>query len=195
MDESGNISKQIFEGLRDDDLVIGDFRRKNVNMSYELGVRHALGKRTILVCSNFSENIFHSEQYRAIQYHIDGKSNQEFYKKLRKQIEEVVENPKKSDNPVIDMLGQGHLAIGNDDGLDKNLTFDEKLNVYVNESGDRFCPGCYDKDYSTVRVVKNDSHRYKCPICKEKYIDLYKKEAEDRKHREFVAKQRGTRWV
>ncbi len=103
--ESGDISKQVIEALKDDDIVIADLRRNNLNVIYELGIRHAFGKRSILICSAHSDNFFYTAGYRAIPYNIDGISNQDFYKKLTEYIDDIIQNPQKSDNPVSDALG------------------------------------------------------------------------------------------
>ncbi len=105
IEKSGDISRQVIEALRDDDIVIADLRRGNPNVIYELGIRHAFGKRSILICSEQTEHFFHTTKYRAVRYRIDGTSNREFYRRLCKQIEDVISNPKKLDNPVTDVLG------------------------------------------------------------------------------------------
>lgn len=105
--ESGDISKQVIKALKDDDIVVADLRRKNPNVIYELGIRHAFGKRSILVCADHAENFFHTKKYRAIQYRIDGRSNIAFCDKLNKQIEAIIKNPEKPDNPVTDTLDVG----------------------------------------------------------------------------------------
>lgn len=103
--ESGDISRQVIEALRDDDIVIADLRRNNPNVIYELGIRHTFGKRSILICSEQSDHFFHTTKYRAIRYKIDGTSNKEFYNKLNRHIDAIIKNPEKSDNPVVDTLG------------------------------------------------------------------------------------------
>jgi len=104
IEKTGWISKQIIEALRDDDIVIADLRRDNPNVLYELGIRHTFEKRSILICSDFKENIFHTLGYRAKQYHLDGKSNKPFFNELVPLIKEIIENPEATDNPVRDTL-------------------------------------------------------------------------------------------
>ncbi len=111
INRSGAIDKQVIEGLRDDDIVIADLRRNNVNVAYELGVRHAFGKRSILVCSDQDKHLFfYTKTYRAIPYKIDGESNQDFFNILKKQIDEIIKNPNKSDNPVTDTFFSPKIA-------------------------------------------------------------------------------------
>lgn len=106
---SGDISKRIFEYLRDDDIVIADLRSNNVNVIYELGIRHAFGRRSILICSDYKENFFHNTNYTAIKYEISGKSNQGFFERMGVVLDEIIKNPHISDNPVSDSLGRGAL--------------------------------------------------------------------------------------
>lgn len=107
--ETGAISKQVIHSLKNDDIVIADLRRRNPNVLYELGVRHTFRKRSILVCSNHSENPFHTSNYRAVSYKLDGSSNQDFFKRLSKLVDDIIKNPNKNDNPVTDILGEGVL--------------------------------------------------------------------------------------
>lgn len=103
--ESGDIVRQGILALKDDAIVIADLRRKNPAVSYELGIRHTLNKRSILICSSQSDHFFYTIRHRAIEYKIDGNSNQEFYDKLSSQIEDIINNPTKLDNPVSEILG------------------------------------------------------------------------------------------
>lgn len=104
--ETGDISKQIINSLENDDIVIADLRRNNPNVIYELCIRHAFGKRSILICSNHSENFFHTSKYRALQYKLDETSNQEFFRHLSGHIDDIIKNPDKSDNLLSDILGR-----------------------------------------------------------------------------------------
>ena len=106
INQSGAIDRQVIKGLRDDDIVIADLRMNNVNVTYELGIRHTFGKRSILVCSDQDKHLFfYTKRYRAIPYKIDGTSNQDFFKRLKDQIDDIIKNPSKSDNPVADAIG------------------------------------------------------------------------------------------
>lgn len=49
IEEPGDIPEQIFEALRDEELVIADLTGANPNVMYELGIRHVLGKCTLQI--------------------------------------------------------------------------------------------------------------------------------------------------
>jgi hypothetical protein len=104
--ETGDISRQIINALEKDDIVIADLRRNNPNVIYELCIRHAFGKRTILICSDYSQNFFHHNKYRALQYKLNGTSNQDFFKRLSGLIDDIIKKPVKSDNLLNDILGK-----------------------------------------------------------------------------------------
>lgn len=124
--ETGAISKQVIHSLKNDDIVIADIRRRNPNVLYELGVRHTFGKRSILVCSDHSENPFHTSNYRAVAYKLDGSSNQDFFRRLSKLVDDVIKDPNKSDNPVSDILGERVLKNHRKNGVEKKLHLSRK---------------------------------------------------------------------
>src|SRR4051794_7114624 len=64
--EAGSIIRDIVSQLCDADLVIADLTDKNPNVFYELGVRHALGKPTILISQRIEDVPFDLRPYRTI---------------------------------------------------------------------------------------------------------------------------------
>lgn len=114
--KTGDISKHIFKSIQDDVVAIVDLRRQNPNVIYEMCIRHVFGGRTILICSDFKQNFFHNTKYRAIKYYINGKSNQEFYRRMQAAIDDLITSPNLSDNPIKDWLG---LTQGQPDNVDK----------------------------------------------------------------------------
>ncbi len=50
---TGSLIKSIIEDLYSADLVLADLTDNNPNVFYELGVRHSLSKRTILVTQDY----------------------------------------------------------------------------------------------------------------------------------------------
>jgi len=101
---TGSIPRQIIEKLYQSDIVVADLRSLNPNVLWELGVRHAFLKRSIMICADIDEmkNFFDISIFRVFSYNINGESNQDFFKKICSCIQEIVANPTKPDNPVWD---------------------------------------------------------------------------------------------
>lgn len=97
----GSIPEQIIKALYEDDIVIADLRKQNPNVIWELGVRHAFFKRSIMICSDYNETFFDTSTYRVAKYNIDGSSNKEFFDKLSEFIADIIKNPDGADNPIM----------------------------------------------------------------------------------------------
>lgn len=149
--ETGDISQQIIKALRDDAIVIADLRRNNPNVIYELGIRHTFGRRSILICANFSENFFHTTKYRAIKYNIDGTSNQDFYKKLTACIKDIIKNPQKRDNPVSDILRLIEKVKKPSGSNKKKVIKDKQLKTYLREAKQSLREGKF--EHSAIRMA------------------------------------------
>lgn len=102
--QPGSFIKDILEHLQNAYIVIANLTELNPNVFYELGVRHALSNRTIMITEDI--NILPSDlkEYRAIPYYPDITTIEEFKENLEKTINEILSNPDKSDNPVQDRL-------------------------------------------------------------------------------------------
>ena len=87
-------------------VVLADLTDRNANVFYELGVRHALKDRTILVAQTSDDIPSDLQQYA---YHVygrtDGNASEEFREKIRDLLEDVDRNPNRKDSPVSDFLG------------------------------------------------------------------------------------------
>jgi hypothetical protein len=103
----GNIVASILQELKENYVVIADLSDQNANVFYELGVRHSLKDRTILLAQKEEDIPF---DLRAYAYHIydwlseDGK--EEFAKRITELLSEIDSNPDRPDNPVSDFLGR-----------------------------------------------------------------------------------------
>lgn len=62
------ILKDVVKGIADATLVVADVTDLNENVLYELGLAHALGKRTVMVTQNIEELPFDLRPYRANEY-------------------------------------------------------------------------------------------------------------------------------
>jgi hypothetical protein len=102
----GNLMKQIIVELNDADVLIADLTGQNANVFYELGIRHALRGRTILLAQ---AGRFIPSDLRAYSYHIYDRKTSRGKRKFRKRIKELLEkldlDPTRKDNPVEDFLG------------------------------------------------------------------------------------------
>lgn len=102
----GNIVASILQELKESYVVLADLTDHNANVFYELGVRHSLKDRTILVAQKEEDIPF---DLRAYAYHIydwlteDGK--EAFANRISELLSEIDSNPERPDNPVSDFLG------------------------------------------------------------------------------------------
>ncbi len=99
----GSIIKAIIQDLDDSYVVIADLTDKNPNVFYELGIRHSIALRTILIAQKRSHIPSDLRGYAGHVYKwksTRGRSN--FAKKIKSLFEEIELNPEKSDNPVRD---------------------------------------------------------------------------------------------
>ncbi len=103
----GNIVGLILQELNDSYVVLADLTDQNANVFYELGVRHSIKDRTILVAQKEDDIPF---DLRAYAYHIydwhteEGKET--FTNKISELLSEIDTNPERPDNPVSDFLGR-----------------------------------------------------------------------------------------
>ncbi len=96
---TGSIIGQVVECLLNDDLVIADATKLNANVMYELGVRHATGKATIIIAENGTDLPFDILPERTIFYEDDMKGVLD----LREQLERALDATsleELNDNPV-----------------------------------------------------------------------------------------------
>lgn len=102
----GNIIAAILENLRDAYVVLADLTDQNPNVFYELGVRHALKNRTILIAQDEKFIPFDLRPYATYVY--NGKTKrgrEELATRLRELLADVDQSPDRADNPVSDFLG------------------------------------------------------------------------------------------
>lgn len=100
----GSFIKDILEHLQSSFIVIANLTGLNPNVFYELGVRHTLSKRTIMITEDLESLPSDLKEYRAIEYKPDITAVEEFKLNLSKTIEEILRNPDHPDNPVQDRL-------------------------------------------------------------------------------------------
>ena len=105
VDRAGSFIKDILELLLNSFLVIADLTDQNPNVFYELGVRHALSPRTILMAQDETYIPSDLKEYRTIIYEDSAKGFAIVQQKLKNYLEEIYNQPDRNDNPVLDRLG------------------------------------------------------------------------------------------
>ncbi|MDD5064419.1 MAG: hypothetical protein PHQ35_06630 [Phycisphaerae bacterium] len=113
--QRGNFVKGIISHLDTADLVMADLTGLNHNVFYELGIRHTLKCGTLMLTQNKKELAADLSNYIAMEYtypEVSCEFNKyylEFEKELHIAIDEVLDNPDRSDNPVRDFIGDRNI--------------------------------------------------------------------------------------
>ncbi|MCK4368571.1 MAG: hypothetical protein KAV68_02735 [Dehalococcoidales bacterium] len=176
---SGAFIKDILEGLNRSEVVIADLTNRNPNVCYELGIRHTLKNRTILIAQNIDDVPSDLQSYWVVVYKKDLTGASEFKKKVRDILKEMQKDPKKPDSPVADFLHLKNIdiiAYEKSENLQKltaliselsyNITFIDNILNTVKESKElrkqdknkfrvsnlRFCNACLELLLSTFYV-------------------------------------------
>ncbi len=105
IDRPGSFIKDILDNLYSSFVVIADLTEQNPNVFYELGVRHSLSSRTIMIAQNVDDIPSDLREYRTIVYENTAKGAAEFAKRLRRYLKEIYVEPNRPDNPVLDRIG------------------------------------------------------------------------------------------
>ena len=126
---TGSFIKDILLQLNQADVVLADLTDMNPNVFYELGVRHALRNRTILVSQTMDDVPSDLKQYGVITYGTSPKSVAEYKKKMSKVLRNIRDDPDRADNPVSDYLHQKSILI---DSFEAKM-IEKKLVALVSE--------------------------------------------------------------
>lgn len=105
IDRAGSFIKDILDSLYNSHVVIADLTEQNPNVFYELGVRHALSPRTILIAQSLDDIPSDLREYRTIVYDTSAKGAANFSVRLMKYLGEMQKEPERPDNPVLDRIG------------------------------------------------------------------------------------------
>ncbi|MBI2860111.1 MAG: hypothetical protein HYX91_01225 [Chloroflexi bacterium] len=101
---TGSFIKDILEQLNKADVVIADLTDRNPNVCYELGIRHTLKNRTIIIAQDIAHVPSDLRSYWVVEYKKDLTGADDFKKKVRSILREMQKYPDKSDSPVADFL-------------------------------------------------------------------------------------------
>lgn len=105
INRTGSFIKDILDSIYSSHVVIADLTGQNPNVFYELGVRHSLRPRTILIAQNLDDIPSDLREYRTIIYNTSAKGALAFKKRIREFLSEIHKEPERPDNPVLDRLG------------------------------------------------------------------------------------------
>lgn len=100
----GSISNDIFTKLMHSKYVIADVTYPNPNVFYELGIRHAISSRTILIKERITERVpFDISHLRYIEYTKDPGGMEELSKQLKARFSFYESHPGKPDNQFLEL--------------------------------------------------------------------------------------------
>jgi hypothetical protein len=108
---TGNLIRDILNELNRADVVIADLTDMNPNVFYELGVRHTLRNRTILIAQDMKYVPSDLRSYWVITYKKGLSGLQDFKNGIKDTLKEMMNNPEKPDNPVADFLGEKNISL------------------------------------------------------------------------------------
>ena len=98
---AGNIIENVLDELNRSELVIADLTDRNPNVYYELGVRHALRDRTILISQSINDIPFDLRQYATIVYEWKTKAGKnKFSRDIKNCLTLINEKPEIALSPV-----------------------------------------------------------------------------------------------
>jgi hypothetical protein len=106
-----NIIKGILEALNQANVVIADLTDNNPNVFYELGVRHTLTNRTILIAQGEEHIPFDLKPYPVAFYGESPAKIAEFKADIKKKLKDIETTPERADNPVADFLQLRNIAL------------------------------------------------------------------------------------
>lgn len=102
--QPSNIIKDILNELINVDLVLAVLTDFNANVWYELGIRHAVRKGTIMMIEDRQDPPFDINQYGFIKYEDTITGASDFEEKLQSFIQRI-EDTKPADSPVMEFIG------------------------------------------------------------------------------------------
>jgi len=109
--ERENIIKGILDELNTANVVIADLTDNNPNVFYELGVRHTLANRTLLIAQGEEHIPFDLRPYPVAFYSESPAKIAEFKSDIKKKLDDIERNPERSDNPVADFLKARNIVL------------------------------------------------------------------------------------
>ncbi len=134
-----NIIKAIVNDLNTAQAVIADLTDDNPNVFYELGVRHTLQRRTILIAQHEEDIPFDLKPYPTIIYKRSPAGVRQFKQEIKGNFKDIEGNPERADNPIADFLAERNidlLSSAKKANLAKLSALLSELSYNINKSDD-----------------------------------------------------------
>jgi tetratricopeptide (TPR) repeat protein len=112
--ELGRIEDQIFDRLISSDLTVCDLTDLNPNVMYELGVRHAIGKPSIVIASEGTRLPFDTASLRTVFYNLESAQTTKEAERSLREILSRIDDPGFALNPVAQRVSRAHLESNTD---------------------------------------------------------------------------------
>jgi hypothetical protein len=106
----GSLIASIVQGLLEANLVIADVTDRNANVFYELGVRHALRRGTIIVSQGNDHVPSDLRGYWYLSYGLRPNEVAKFKSEIKRLVASFEERPDASDSPVSDYLDREQIS-------------------------------------------------------------------------------------
>jgi hypothetical protein len=133
---TGSLIASIVERLNAATVVLADLTDRNANVFYELGVRHSISLRTIMVSQHADHVPSDLKGYWYINYGITPARVAQFRTDLQRVLSEIEKAPDRNDNPVADYLAKNDQSISrltNRDNLKKLNALSTELTGNISE--------------------------------------------------------------
>jgi uncharacterized protein DUF4062 len=101
---TGSIPRDIVEKLASAEIVIADLTTKNPNVFYELGVRHSLKQKTIMIAQSEDDIPFDVREYRTIFYDPTVGLAEKSTRDIRSTVKVLLASDNVKDSPVMDWI-------------------------------------------------------------------------------------------
>lgn len=103
---TGSLTASIIEKLHNAPIVLADITDRNPNVFYELGIRHALSKRTIVTTQDGLHVPSDLKGYWYLTYGIRPAEVSNFKRSMAKLVRQIEADPERSDSPVADYFSR-----------------------------------------------------------------------------------------
>ncbi len=108
---TGSLIKSIVTELRSAWIVLADLTDRNANVFYDLGVRHSLSRRTILVARDSTDIPSDLRGYWWLLYGTQPREVDKFKNDIKRIVEEIERQPERSDSPISDFLDAEMISV------------------------------------------------------------------------------------